>query len=188
MTVQLGKLIEEETNRDAVHIAIIPMTSDEKLYPGQHVGIVDKKASSKAKKKIGIVDPFLLESAIYPGQIFYLCLYPNTITTIRHDWEHPSIKFHDGVYQQEETPKNKIVEDMEAKAIKRIHDIADLAGLEYEEIMQGAKDFLDYGDYLCDGGRWEGFYIPEDFWDCYMLVTGITVPEHKRVNFFTCAC
>lgn len=34
---------------------------------------------------VGIVDPFLRES-VQPSQRFWLFLYPNTVTSLRHEW------------------------------------------------------------------------------------------------------
>ena len=62
--------------RDAVHIAIIPMVATRTLQPGQHL-------------KFGIVDPYL-EQPVEPNEVYYLFLYPNSVTSLRHVWEHPS--------------------------------------------------------------------------------------------------
>jgi len=58
-------LAATESNRDAIHLAVVPVTSDERLFPNQHVGLVagshDKVSSiiGVTEKFIGIVDPFL---------------------------------------------------------------------------------------------------------------------------------
>ncbi len=89
--VRLGTIPEYHQKRDAVHVAIIPVTCDDDLEPGQHVGIeYDDVVSSTAKKKIGIVDPFLRDT-VEAGVKFWLCLYPNTVKSLRHDWEHPDL-------------------------------------------------------------------------------------------------
>lgn len=77
MTVPLGKLITGPAGRDAVHIAILPMVATRVMFPGERLAN-------------GIVDPFILEP-VQPGQQFYLCLYPDTVTTLRHVWIAPGI-------------------------------------------------------------------------------------------------
>jgi hypothetical protein len=88
---QLGKLIEGEAARDAVHIAIAPVVAAETLVPGQDIGLDSKTgmAGGYAAPSIGIVDPFL-KFSVDRGQSFYMFLYPRTITSLRHDWTHPA--------------------------------------------------------------------------------------------------
>jgi hypothetical protein len=88
--IQLGQLIEGEQFRDAIHIAVAPVTAAEGLRPGQHVGVRnDGRASTKGVALIGIVDPFL-RTDVEEGQRCWLFLYPYTITSLRHDWTHPA--------------------------------------------------------------------------------------------------
>lgn len=86
----LGKLITTEQHRDAIHIAVAPVTAAAHLQPGQHVGL-DAKGEACALKvqPIGIVDPFL-QGAVAKGQRFWLFLYPGSITSLRHEWTHPA--------------------------------------------------------------------------------------------------
>lgn len=90
---QLGSLIETgERRRDAVHVAIAPVTAATELAPGQHVGFVrdgDTDTVGESDTPVGVVDPFLTDR-VQPGQRFWLCLYPNTITGLRHIWTHPA--------------------------------------------------------------------------------------------------
>lgn len=89
--IPLGKLAKSDAGRDAIHIAVAPVIAAEVLSPGEHVGIdADGLASPKATL-IGIVDPYLMR-AVKVGERFYLCLYPNTITSLRHHWVHPAFK------------------------------------------------------------------------------------------------
>ena len=91
-SLKLGKLLDatDSHQRDAVHIAIAAVTSSEVLPPGQHVGLVGPdRVGTNADRKIGIVDPFLTED-VQPEQLFYVWLYPGTITSLRHVWSHPA--------------------------------------------------------------------------------------------------
>ncbi len=86
----LGHLCDDGSARDAVHIAVAPVIATTVLEPGQHVGVVDGVAS-KLAEHIGIVDPYLTYPVL-PGQRFWLFLYPNTVTSLRHVWTHPAFK------------------------------------------------------------------------------------------------
>lgn len=89
---QLGKPIEDGgRGRDAVHVAVAAVTADTRLSPGQHIGLVrtdDMELVGPTEPNIGIVDPFLTED-VEPGQRFWMFLYPDTITNLRHIWTHP---------------------------------------------------------------------------------------------------
>lgn len=90
---KLGCLIPgADRRRDAVHIAVAPVTAGGRLAPGQHVGFLhagDTELVGAAEDPIGIVDPFLRED-VQPGQRFWLFMYPNTVTSLRHVWTHPA--------------------------------------------------------------------------------------------------
>jgi hypothetical protein len=84
----LGKLIEGDERRDAVHVAVAPVTAGERLSPGQHVGFVGERVGV-AGRPIGVVDPFPTAD-VKEGERFWLFLYPGTITSLRHVWTHPA--------------------------------------------------------------------------------------------------
>lgn len=98
--VNLGEILPAKTSgRDAIHIAIAPVMAGEHLEPGDHVGFIGSDRTMAYRRStlvledgnetLGIVDPFLKEE-VRPGQKFYMCLYPRTITTLRHQWSHPA--------------------------------------------------------------------------------------------------
>jgi hypothetical protein len=92
----IGQLTTPNANRDAIHVAIIPVISDEVLSAGAHVGVVSMssmgvKVSRNAKTKIGIIDPFLKELYTSKNSACWLFLYPKTVTNLRHDWSHPDL-------------------------------------------------------------------------------------------------
>jgi hypothetical protein len=92
-TPQLGQVIENgDRRRDAIHIAVAPVTAAARLIPGQHVGLVEQgnlELVGPCERNIGVVDPFLAQP-VEPGQRFWLFLYPGTITGLRHIWTHPA--------------------------------------------------------------------------------------------------
>ena len=86
----LGHLITNDmARRDAIHVAVAPVTAGQRLQPGQHVGLDADRRATSGYPRIGIVDPFLIDD-VEEGQEFWLCLYPNTITGLRHVWTHPA--------------------------------------------------------------------------------------------------
>src|SRR5262249_7415610 len=91
----LGSLTTDgERRRDAVHVAVAPVTAAEALKPGQHVGFslagqTEAVGPVEPRRQIGVVDPFL-EDPVQPGQGFWLFLYPNTVPSLRHVWTHPA--------------------------------------------------------------------------------------------------
>lgn len=88
----LGMIHFKSEGRDAIHLAVEPVTAGEFLKPGQHICIVDGVARAGWTKGVcptGIVDPFLPED-VQEGQRFWLVVYPRMITSLRHVWEHPS--------------------------------------------------------------------------------------------------
>ena len=88
-TPDLGSLIEGEElpARDAIHIAVAPVVAAETLSPGQKVKMVNGRAEASSNPD-GVVDPFL-PGPIFTGGTFWLMLFPNTITSLRHEWTHP---------------------------------------------------------------------------------------------------
>lgn len=174
----LGKLITKPAERDAVHIAVTPVTAAILLTPGMHVGILlDGKASPKAVKPVGIVDPFL-KTSVAPGEQFFLFLYPGSITSLHHHWTHPSFP----TMSEEDLRKGAAREWVEQWA-----QSIDLDG-GADEVLEIAKNYLRHGDYHVDGGKFEGVDVPNTFWDKYELLTGTTVSESSRGTFFSCSC
>jgi hypothetical protein len=92
-TPQLGQLIEDgDRRRDAIHVAVAAARASERLQPGQRVGLVqpdDMELAGPVERPIGIVDPFLIEP-VEAGERFWLLLFPNSITGLRHIWTHPA--------------------------------------------------------------------------------------------------
>lgn len=97
--VRVGQLIDDDAERDAIHVALCPMVATERLLPNQPVGIVCKRSTMEfvycgvqgARGTVGVVDPFL-RAPVEKGQRCWLFLYPNTVTSLRHQWTHPQFQ------------------------------------------------------------------------------------------------
>lgn len=185
--LEIGKLISGIAEKDAIHVAIAPVIAGKVLHPGEHVGIVNGMAKS-TDKPIGIVDPFLpTGSVVKKGQRFWLMLYPGTISSLRHHWIHASLP-------EDDLPKNtlelflKSPESQNDKSKKWLEDFASEVGIDYDDLLDAAANWVRSRDYLIEGGRWEGTYTPDEFWPHYENITGEKIEEDDRGNFFTCSC
>lgn len=67
-------------------------------------------------------------------------------------------------------------------------DYAESIGITYHELMEAAEAYLKNGDYLCDGGKFEGECLPDVFWDHYEAMRAEIVEEKNRGSFFSCSC
>jgi len=187
--IRLGQLPEISARRDAIHIAIAPVIATEKLYPGQDIGFVEdgniEKVGTKAKQLIGIVDPFL-KSPVFPEQVFWMCLYPLTVTSMRHEWGHPAFEqvtnevFIAG-------PRKPSFAEMQVEESKQwLADFGMDYGLNYFDLLRAAEDYLSTGQTFYVGAN--STHLPEEFWDHFERVTGKSVEENRRLTFFSCAC
>lgn len=179
--VKLGVLIDETQQRDAIHIAIAPVVADTELHPGMDIGFVgnDTTLVGYSPTPIGIVDPFL-KRAVTRGQRFWMFLYPQTITSLRHDWAHPA--FPD--YEQ----NHAVTADPEGESKRWIENFATKLDQTYSRLMGAADRWREYGDYTYDNSEiykshWDEF---EEFWKHYEIVTGEKVED--KSHFFTCSC
>lgn len=90
-TPKVGKLLDGTEGRDAIHFALAPVMARHDLMPGDDVGLFPDGSCGYSGEHIGIVDPFL-QNEVLQGELFWLFLYPGTITNLRHVWEHPAFK------------------------------------------------------------------------------------------------
>ena len=173
--INLGKTPNEYDGRDAVHIAVCPGIASQTLKPGQHIGFVDKAKGifGPSSNNIGVVSPFYLQP-ISAKSRFWVLLYPNTISSLRHVWEH-----------SEFIPE---VKPTKPSARLEIEKIADGLGVDPDELIRRAEKYQEYGDYWCGGEDFEGLYLPLEFWDYYEEVKNCKVPEEDKHSFFSCAC
>jgi hypothetical protein len=183
----LGTIITEG-ERDAIHLAVEPIIAAERLLPGQHIGIVDGKASKKATKLLGIVDPFI-EDIVMPGEKFWLIVYPRQITSLRHVWSHPDFE------ERNKENKKEIISESETwlRNFCETHDcpkyevvIAASVGDYVDNSDYGGSAYVYEDDYLLFRGRDAHSSIPPEFWDHVEKVTGKKCVS--RVSHFSCSC
>ena len=176
----LGQFPNPYAQRDAVHVAIIPVVASSNLSPGERIGITEDNgvfcSDSNADKPIGIVDP-LLPRSVKPGERFYLCLFPGSVYGMRHHWLHPQFQ-----------TKSDSDDDKKEMARLVIEKCADDAGIDFELIIEAAHEYLDHDEYLCEGSRWDGHHLDKSFWDAFEAFTGRKVPKDDRGSFFSCSC
>ena len=85
----IGHLIDDKSEKDAIHVAIAPVIAGEKLKPGQRVGLVSSTVVADVEPFVGIVDPYLRDD-VEPTQRFWLFLMPGSVTSLKHAWTHPA--------------------------------------------------------------------------------------------------
>jgi hypothetical protein len=201
----LGTLIDDKPGRDAIHLAVEPVIAGERLFPGQDIGLGEdgKAYAHSGVKKVGIVDPFLKEP-IWEDKRFWLIVYPRTITSLRHVWEHPDFdkENEDRAYAEPQIKKpskkklknEDLMEEVTQDSIEWIKTFAGKIRQDYDDLMTAANKWIN-----TDDGRWGGEYTYdnsesykdhyiefEEFWKHYEIVTG-KKPSDPRC-FFTCGC
>jgi len=185
---ELGKLIEGSECRDAVHVAIIPMEASEMLRPGQRVGIVSDGIAGPSSKALGVVDPFL-DDVVPKGKQFWLCLFPNSISDMRHAWVHPDFK--DDVAEHVDEHVQGVIENTKVKQ-KEIEEWmkkqADILGCDVYDLLDINGDILS-GEYIIT-------YMNEsarDYWAQIYNEYQEKIEDYHGIPFddiggFSCSC
>ena len=57
----------------------------------------------------------------------------------------------------------------------------------FEELIERAKDYANFGEYWSEGPRFEGKSLYPEFWVDFEILTGIKVPENEQHSFFSSA-
>jgi len=169
----------EARHRDAIHIAIAPVQAVGELKTGDRIGFAEAGNVERVRKMemdedaVGIVDPFL-KYGVLDGEWFWMFLFQNTITSLRHDWTHPA--FGDAITQN--------------ASRAWIKDFAAELDQTYNRLMEAAELWLNDQEYTYDnseiykgvsGDKWPVF------WKHYEIVTGKKVEDHTA-TFYTCSC
>lgn len=187
--VKLGKKIKKSKGqKDAIHIAVVPLIAGERLYKGHKIKLkfntdnVALDASYDEENAFGIVDPFLDEYSVEAGQEFYGLVFPGTVTGMRHEWQHP--KF--GIAKRE-------LDEHEAW----IRDFCDRWKFDYDELISTAlskSDNSEYDRYIVAQGR--DLHSREELGEDHDLFWGHLEgmmskkfdAEHRKGMGWSCTC
>ena len=188
--VELGKIIEGEANRDAIHIAIAPVVATKELYPGQKIRLTGSDGAAEATdgNHHGIVDPFLGHK-VCEGQKFYMWLTPNTVTGMRHHWEHPAFRevaVDDGFGFTPEESRAWIEGFVERNDLPSYEFIVAAATGQEINDPDGYLDYMCDSEYLTILGTDAYGQIDPDLWDHIENATGKKCPV--RPSTFSCSC
>lgn len=181
--VRLDQILTGPANRDAVHIAVLPVTVNQNMDPGTKVIVVTQTEGkipvvgpSKAGPADGVISPFLHE-AVKKGQTCYMLLFPGTITSLRHEWTHPKFK---------SLPANVVTGDIQ-EARRYFKDHEEEYGYDTDHLIEAVrvgKEFC-FGD--DDGPDWARTNV--DFQYYMQTLVGRVFAEDERENMsFWCAC
>lgn len=182
---RLGHLIDnpgDQNQRDAVHIAVVPVKARNNLEPGQHVGVTpDGKVAGTPGglfgEAVGIVDPFLT-ARVVSGDTFWLFLYQGSVNTLRHEWTHDAFPDAHGVAH---TSREESVIWLKAYATTiKPYSSPEKA---YESLL----DDLQRNEVNFDGTDidWE-LKDNAEFWRHAMAVIG--KPLHPGDFYISCSC
>ena len=178
--IQFGKIIYGYQQRDAVHVAVTPIEAGDTLAPGEWVclkeGVAHKRRSWRDGEAVGFVDP-CLEEGVKAGQRFWLWLRPGSITSLRHNWTHPSL------------PEQPPTSEQKQAAMKRMGEIGEhIGGFSAEQMVKYYADVATRGD-GCLPNDIDNYDAPADFWEVGELITGLVIaPAKKKDHYFRCAC
>jgi hypothetical protein len=177
---KIGQLIDGDQLRDAVHIAVAPVEAVHFMEAGTHVGLDEFGCASALEKPIGIVDPFL-ESPIKKGERFWLFLYPNTITSLKHVWTHPAFEDQPSLG----SAKSASEDWMRAWALEHMSEdyYGDGEKLRPEVAYENAIE----AGHSHSVGPYEDArdHIDSEWWSHWETITG---QRGNREEYFRCAC
>lgn len=183
----IGRLLTDDEllilNRDATHVALLPVVAGEDLEPGEHVGYKAGYAYG-AEPFVGIVDPFLSVDKVMAGSGFLLFIYPRTVTGLTHQWKHPTIDKEDATaadtvkLKAHEEPASAVRDrlvTLHAEAVASVEEFAETISQTYDDLMRAAESYHSDGDvtlapegsYDVDWDKWTAF------WKNYYLIRSI---------------
>jgi len=193
-TSNIGLIHSGPLAKDAIHIAIAQVSAGEKLKAGDHVGFKDNKEGIVYKdgQPIGIVDPYLKEE-INKDRLFYLFLYPNTVTSLTHQWEHPAFdRSPERIAEADKWLREQLC-DYYDDGDALTADVVEGTEWNYPRILKEFKEgdvgFYAYGTDFSEKYNYNSDGFRKKFWDNLEIVTGKTAtPAQRDQDYFSCSC
>lgn len=188
-TLKLGQIIEPDrtAERDATHIAVAPVVAGMRLFPGTPV-MLDENGlamqTSVPEKSIGVVDPFLWNS-VKDGERFWLFVIPGSITSLRHQWEHPAFAQKQGKDAPEAAAPLSASEEYLRMRAARMNIYCATIDEAYQTLLSDLRS----GVVMAHGTDLHGAYDldePEEFYRHASIVLGRQIgPENME---YSCSC
>jgi hypothetical protein len=173
-SVKLGETPDMSAGRDAVHVAVMPCRAGEPLEPGARVYIdmeTQVALNAVTSPPVGIVDPYLAAPVERHG-VFWLCLFPESTTSLRHEWTAPVI---------DRALSERWLRDF----VARKYDV------DYDDMMRVALAIAD-GDESYERCHLEESIElgdeAEAFWKHFERAMSRSVSGDRRVEYIPCRC
>lgn len=179
----LGEIITTEQHRDAIHVAVAPVEAAHNLSPGARVQLNHEGRAATGSSPVGIVDPFLREP-VSKGEKFWLFLFPGTVTSLRHEWEHPAF-----TQKKSEEPVAPSMSASEAWLREYVKDVCpyDHDGVNdgYEKFLRNARhgEIYYHGSDLHGAGELEK---PDELFKHLSVILG--KPVSVESFEYSCSC
>lgn len=177
--------------RDAIHIAVVAMRCINEPYAGSWVRLTHKpncvfRCDPDDPKRIGVIDPFLPtrwndKDIPNEGDLVNIFLVPNTISYLRHQWEHPAF----------DAMANKINTMSESE--RWLRAFAEKYSFDFDDMIHSAIDETVPSPGVVSRGRdldrdSVRHDLPE-FWRHLEKFTGKGVDQKHRENvYWSCSC
>lgn len=181
-------------NRDAIHVAILPIIAGARLHRGEPFrikrgtknialsGEYNGKYSTQNRNlssAVGIIDPYLSTFAVQEGEACYGFMYPNTITGLHHHWEHPIVDSGDSEREINEHEQWLI-------------GFAEDWNFDYDQLIDAATGNSNYVVALgidLHSADDLGAGVEQEFWEHIEGLTGKEISEsHKKDMVWSCSC
>lgn len=177
---KVGQIIEGEAERDAIHVPVIAVIAGDYLNPGEHVGLQGSKRNRTAVRNadnVGIVDPFLKQT-VNRGQKFWLFVYPGSITSLRHNWEHPALEKVDD--DPDLQASMRWMEEIADRFQRREPEPYEWLMEEADRVVRGEESYITFST-----DSYIGAFSADEFWHHYQVIRGKAATPG---NVFTCVC